>query len=368
MKKTTALFLAIITVAMLLTACADSSSTDLKDYDLDKYVSLCEYKGVKVPRTVITVTDDDVADAVDEFLDSFAETVDLNESDVLQTGDTLMITYTGKIKGEYEGWTDGEEFTHTLTDDGTELVIGSGKFIPGFEDELIGYHPGDTVTFDITFPSDYKNNVSLRGVTTTFEVVVKSAKRDISPEYTDAFIAENTDFETIEEYEESVREQLRAEFDEQEQLAEVSAVWQYVMDNSEVVRYPEAVVKAEIDTTRAQFTAAAEAQKMTLEAFVQAQYSMTLDNFEKALDEECRKLVFEKMVLSLICDKEGITISDNEYTEGLAKYAKDNGFSTPKECEEYYGAETVRESLIWDKALLFLVEKANLTDETTAVQ
>ena len=242
MRRIASLFLAIATIVLTFTACADSKSTDLDDYKLDDYVTLCEYKGVKVPRTVLTVTDDDVADAVDEFLDSFAKTVELNETDVIQLEDDLMITYSGRIKGEYEDWNDGEEFTHTLTDEGTELVIGSGKFIPGFEDELIGYHPGDTVTFDITFPSDYKNNEKLRGVTTTFEVVIKSAKRYVAPEYTDAFIAENTDFETIEEYEKSVRDQLRSEFDEQEQLAEVSAVWTYIMDNSEVVRYPEAVV------------------------------------------------------------------------------------------------------------------------------
>ena len=95
---------------------------------------------------------------------------------------------------------------------------------------------------------------------------------------------------------------------------------------------------------------------------------MTLDDFDKALDEECRKLVFEKMVLKLICDKESITISDKEYADGLAKYAADNGFSTPKECEDYYGEDAVRQSLIWDKALLYLVDKAELTDVTTAVK
>lgn len=367
MKRTTALFLAVLTalLSLSLSACANNS-TDLADYDLDDYVTLCEYKGVKVPRTVMTVTDDDVADAVDEFLSQYAETVELNESDVVQMYDSLMITYSGKIKGDYEDWEDGEEFTHTLTETGTGITIGEGKFIAGFEDALIGYHIGDTVTFDITFPADYKTNEKLRNVTTTFEVGIKSGERDVKPEYTDAFIAEKTDYETIAEFEAAKRAEIREDFDEQEQLAEISAVWTYIMENSEVVRYPDAVVNAEIESTRGQFESAAKAQGVTLEVFLTQQYQMTMAEFEKALEDQCKNLVFEKMVLMMICERESITISDAEYTEGLAKYAEDNDFDTPKECEEFYGEEAIRTSLIWDKTLLFLVEKADLTDETMA--
>lgn len=361
MRRPIAALLALLslTLTFTLSACSEKSA-NLDDYDLEKYITVGTYRGVKIPNTVITVSDDDVKAAVDDWLDGFAETVTLSESDVIQQGDTVRITYYGYIKGEYDGWEDGEEFTKKT--DGYDLKIGSGKFIPGFEDALIGYHPGEEYEFDITFPKDYKNNEKLRDVLTTFKGKIESAKRNVKPEYTESLVVEKTEYKSIEEFEEHIRADLRAEADEKELLAEVSAVWEKVLKESEVIKYPEAVVEAQVAEAKKTYTQYASSMNMTLEDLVKAN-NMTMASFEASLEPQCKQLVFEEMVLKVIIKREEITISDAEYTEGLAKYAKDNGFKTAKDCEDYYGEETVRESLLWDKVLLFLVEKAEITDE-----
>lgn len=364
MKKILALILACLTVClpMMMTSCSENS-TDLKDYDLEKYVSLGEYKGIKVTRKTITVDEDDVRAEVDKMLDSFAETVDLKEDDVLQLKDNVSVTYVGRIKGEYEGFTDGEEIANT-DDKADTFSIGYGNHIPGFETSYIGYHPGDQYSFDITVPDNYTLNPKLSGVVVTFSGTVKSAKRDVQPEYTDAFVAEKTEFKTIAEYEADLLEKLRAAADEQEMIDEITEAWQAVMDKCEVIKYPDAVVDARYKESMANFETTAKAYNMTVEDLAKAMYNMTSSEFESSMRTQCQQLVFEEMVLTMIIDREGISISDKEYSEGLAKYAERNGVDDVQKFEEEYGADTIRESLLWDKTLMFLLERADVSEDT----
>ncbi len=374
MKKIIAIVMAaVITgMALLMTSCSENS-TNLEDYDLDKYVNLCEYKGVEITRRTIVVGEDDVRAKVNEMLDGFAETVNLKESDVLQLKDTISVTYVGRINGEYEGWTNGQEFANT-DDNADTFTIGSGGYIPGFEDKFIGYHPGDTYSFEITFPANYTKNPKLSGVNVTFSGTVKSATRNVQPEYTDAFVAENTDYDTIAEYEAHVLEELQAEADENEKLDEISAVWNKIMTESEAVKYPDAVVNARYEESMANFESVAKSYSMSTEDLAKAMYNMTLDEFKTAMESQCKELVFEEMVLLMIIQRENITISDKEYTEGVADYAEKNGASDVSKFEEQYGEETLRQSLLWDKTLMFLLERADVSDapvteaETNAVK
>ncbi len=344
----------------LLSSC--SKSADLADYDLEKYITLGEYKGIKINETIISVTDDDVADAVDDLLDEHADTVELKSTELIKKGDTVKITYTGKINGECEAFEIGHVFTENI--DGYELVIGSGKFIDGFEDELIDAYPGGEVTFDIVFPDDYENNEDLRGVNTTFTVKILSAKRDVYPEYTDDFVAENTDYDTIKEYEAALREQLREAADEDELVAEIQAVWEKVVENATVIKYPEAVVEAQIDEVVQSYKEYAEYYGITFEALLKDYYGTTEDEFMVEVEAECELYIKEEMILRRIVELEGITITDAEYAEGAVEYALENGFEDAAALEEYYGETVIKESLLWDKVLVYLVEKADIQPAT----
>lgn len=364
MKKYLSIFLAVLTLmsGMLLTACKDS--TDIADYDIDKYITLPEYKGVKIKETVIAVTEDDIDDAVDDLLDEHAETVTLEVTDTVENGDTLKITYQGFIDGEYEAFENGEMFTEQKS--AYSLVIGSGSFIPGFEEALVGAHPTETVEFNVTFPEEYKNNPDLENVNTKFVVKIVSAERNIKPEYNDAFVAENTDYETIEEYEAYLAEELRRQADDEELVAEIQDVWKYIVDNTKIIKYPEAVVEAQMQLTIDSYTEYAEAYNMTLEDLLKNYYGTDYDTFLSEIEEECKTYIVEEMILTRIAQLEEITISDVEYAEGADQYAIENGFKDAAALEEYYGEETIRDSLLWDKILTFLVEKADVqpADET----
>ncbi len=342
--------------ALMLTAC--NKSTDLQDYDLEKYITIGQYKGIKISEKVISVSDDDVADAVDDFLDEYADTVAVKETELIKKGDTVKITYVGKINGEYDAFENGETFTEEK--DGYELVIGSGSFIDGFEDEIVDMHPGDEKTFDIVFPDDYKNNEALRGVKTTFSVKVLSAERDVYPEYTDDFVAEKTDFDTIDAFEANIREELRKEADEDELIAEIQDVWEKIVENSTVIKYPEAVLEAQIEKVVAEYKAYAEYYSMTFEDLLENYYGTTEDEFMVEVKAECELYIKEEMILRRIVELEEISITDAEYAEGAADYAKDNGFKDAAAMEEYYGEDVIKESLLWDKVLLHLVELADI--------
>ena len=369
MKKYILITAVLMAVTMLmLTACSENS-TDLSDYELEKYVELCEYKGVKITRIPTKVDDDDIANAVDDLLDKYADTVDLTEDDVLQLYDTVVVKYVGNVKGEYEGLEDGEEIANTddTKDKSDTFSIGRGGYIPGFEDEMIGRHPGESFEFDIVFPKGYKNRPALGGATVTFKIEVVSATRDVQPEYTDEFVAEKTEYKTIAEYEEHLMEVLKAAAEEEELMKEIADVWEYVMDHSSAVRYPEAVVEAQKNDYMDTLNAAAKSYNVTVEDIVKMQFGMTMSEFENALDAQCRRYVFEQMVLGVIIEREGITISDAEYTEGLADYAKKNNMDAAK-FEAEYGEKTIRESLLWDKVLMFLLEKADVTEAAAEIK
>ncbi len=357
MKKTVSvLLLAAMLITALFTASC-SQSADLKDYDLEKYIAMGEYKGIKISETVISVTKDDIADAVDDFLDEFADEVELKTTELIKKGDTVKITYKGVINGEYEAFENGEVFTEEK--DGYELIIGSNSFIEGFEDNLIDTYPGGEVTFDITFPEKYDNK-DLQGVKTTFTVQILSAKRDVYPEYTDEFVAENTDYETKEEFEKHLEEELRAAADEDELVAEIQAVWEEVVSNAEVIKYPEAVVEAQIDEVVQSYKDYAEYYGITFEDMLKDYYGTTEDEFMVEVKKECQLYIKEEMILRRIVELEDITITDAEYAEGAEEYALENGFEDAKAMEEYYGEDVIKESLLWDKVLVFLVEKADI--------
>ena len=358
-KRFTALTLAVIMMSMC--AACSKASENLDDYDnLEDYVNVGEYIGVSISRSVVTVDDDMVKNEVTKWLEQFASTRALTEDDETANLDTLSIEFDGYIDGNFDGWDDGEHFTSTEGNP-SSVKIGEGGMIPGFESALIGHKVGEEFEFTIKFPSGYKNNPALSDVDTRFVIKINSGTRPVMPEYTDAFVAEKTAYSTIAEYEESIRKRLREEADEKQLTEEVTAVWLKIMDGSELIKYPDAVVNARYNATIEQAKAFAESYNLTLEEYCKANNS-TLDEFEAGIMAQSRTLVYEEMVLRVIIDRENITITDAEYEEGRERYARDNGFTDGAALEQYYGKEEVMQSLLWDKTLLYLVERAFVTD------
>ena len=198
MKKQTVFMAAVLAAVALATGCGAKKSEVKTDYvdDLSKYVTLGEYKGLEYEETSTEVTDEDVQAELDYLLESKADVEKIMDGTVAD-GDTVNIDFTGMRDGVAF---DGGSGT------GYDLTIGSNSFIDNFEEQLIGMKPGDTKEINVTFPDPYPNNPDLAGVPVVFEVTVNYiCGENIIPEMSDQFIADNTDYQTVDEYKEYVR-------------------------------------------------------------------------------------------------------------------------------------------------------------------
>jgi trigger factor len=162
------------------------------DYKVDDYIKLGQYKGVKVTVDQLTVTDDNVNTAIQDDLKANATTEEVTDRKDVQNGDIVNI--------DYEGLKDGKAFDGG-TSTGYDLTIGSGKFIPGFEDKLIGAKVGEKVSIDLTFPADYQQ-ADLAGQAVVFNVTVNSIKKQVIPELTEEYVKSKTSYDTIDAYKE----------------------------------------------------------------------------------------------------------------------------------------------------------------------
>ncbi len=383
MKKIIAFLLALACIVTALAACgdgdgdgkdtsADSSAdtsadtglseadieAELKKLELSEYITLGAYTGIEINDVVIEVTDEVIDGAIDEFLSEYATEYKLTESDKTENGDTLTITYTGYIDDENvgEAFENGEQFTEATS--GTDLEHGSDSYIAGIEEELIGHSVGETVTFNVTFPDEYKNNEDLEGVKTKFVVYIRSAVRMVNPEYTDALVAEKTDYETVAEHKEYIIDQLELAAVDSARSQKISAVWEKVIDGTKLIKYPEEVVNATISSTVEQYESYAKQYSLTLEQLLSFYYGVTVDDFKKQVEEECREYVLEEMIRIVIIERESLEINDREYNEGAKEYAAKFGFEDVAALEKEYGKETVYENVQWDKVCDFLLENA----------
>lgn len=240
MKKQTVFMAAVLAAVALATGCGAKKSEVKTDYvdDLSKYVTLGEYKGLEYEETSTEVTDEDVQAELDYLLESKADVEKIMDGTVAD-GDTVNIDFTGMRDGVAF---DGGSGT------GYDLTIGSNSFIDNFEEQLIGMKPGDTKEINVTFPDPYPNNPDLAGVPVVFEVTVNYiCGENIIPEMSDQFIADNTDYQTVDEYKEYVRGYLKDYKESTADSDREQALWQQVMDNCTFAELPQDKVDEEVE-------------------------------------------------------------------------------------------------------------------------
>lgn len=381
MKKIVALLLALSMLIATFVACSDKDNGDdtstgndtsvdtsediteeeikaaIEALNVSDYIKLGEYIGVEISDVTIEVTDEIIEDTIKSFLEEYADEYNLTEDDITELGDTLVITYVGYIDDETtDKFGNGEKFTEATT--GTDLELGSDSFIPGFEDALVGHSIGETVTFNVVFPDEYKNNPDLSGVNTKFEVYIRSATRMISPEYTDELVAENTDYATTEEHRLYLIEQLEIAADEKEYSTKVSELWEKIVAATEIIKYPEDILSSAVEMTISQYESYATMYSLTLEQLLTYYYGIDVDEFTAEITEECKTYIVEELILAEIIKAENLKLNDREYAEAAKEYADKFGLDGVDELEAEYGADVVAENIQWDKVCEFLLENA----------
>ena len=364
-KKTLGLLAAILSVCMLA-GCgakdtgdgtgaatdAGTESTALKDMGVDKYVTLGEYKGLAVSVDTVEVDEDEWDTLVNNvyYGNITAENGGIMDRAV-ETGDTVNI--------DYEGKKDGVAFDGG-TAQGYDLTIGSGNFIAGFEDGLIGVMPGETVDLDLTFPENYGNS-DLAGQAVVFTVSVNYIQPAQDGEFSDEIIS-NFGIDGVTN-EEELRQYAYDYLNENAQQNYETNVQQAVMDafmaNNTFTSVPEAMVQKYSDAAESSITSMASAYGVDADTFTQYYYGQDLATFLSTYAEQTAK---QDIALQAVANKENLNISDEELDQMLQDRATAAGYDTTSEYIGETSREDYREYFLYDKVLDYLVENAQITN------
>lgn len=318
--------------------------------DVSKYVTIGQYKGLSLDKSVEAVTDDMVDGRIKEELQNKAEEV--TEGSV-QNGDVVTINYVGTKDGvAFDGG----------TADNYELTIGSGTFIDGFEDGIIGMKKGQTKDLDLTFPEEYSSE-ELAGQEVVFKVTLQSFKR--APELTDDWAAKNTDCKTAEEYRKEIRTTLEDEAKTSAQNTLRETAWNTVLSASEVKEYPQ----DDLDTAKTEFKTLyenyAKQGDMTLEDFVKAQ-GISMDDFEEQSSQYAEYKVKQNLIVQGIMDAENMTLEDEKSLSIQDELIKAYNVKDLAALVDKYGQAAVDESIGLLRVEDFILDNATVEEKVTA--
>ncbi|MEZ3488311.1 MAG: trigger factor [Lachnospiraceae bacterium] len=311
-RRVITLFAGALAASMILAGCSAS-----KGLETDK-LAISNYKGVEIDEVEKPgeVTDEDVENNIQASLQMNAAQEDVTGRAV-ESGDTATLDYVGKI--------DGQEFEGGSATD-YPLKIGSGSFIDGFEDSVIGHNIGDTYDWQGAFPENY-TNVDYAGKDVVFTITVKSISREVIPELTDEFVKSvSEDSKNVKEYKEEVKKKLKKDSEKNYGNNISQAAWQKVLDNTEIKKYPEDEVKKIADSLIDQYKTTAEYYEKEYEEFIQEQMGYSVEEFEKQVNDAAKSSIKQSMVTKAIADKEKIKLSDDEYEKQLKQMASDYGY------------------------------------------
>lgn len=313
--------------------------------NVEKCVTLGDYKGVTVEKTIKSVTDEDVQNEIDNALANYPVEVD----QAAKEGDTVNIDYVGKI--------DGEEFDGG-SDQGADLKLGSGKFIDGFEDGLIGARKGETRTLNLTFPEDYTQD--LAGKAVEFTVTVNAVKEPLS-EPTDQWVADNIEgYDNLADYKAGIRSE-QEESNEQTAENQVRyAAWTQVIDNCTINEYPETLVEVGKKLYEQQVETYAKYAGMELDAYIESS-GLTQEEYQSNMEEYGKNVAAQALVCQAICDKEGFAIGDDDYQKALQDMLTEYG-CTEDELIQTYGQDNVEQSIMLNRVSNLILENANVTE------
>lgn len=272
-------------------------------------VKLGKYKGVTVKKADLTVTDAEVDEAVEQERSRNARTITDNEREI-QDGDTAII--------DFEGFSDGKAFEGGKGEN-HPLTIGSGSFIPGFEEQLIGKKAGDEVDVNVTFPEEYHAE-ELAGKPALFKVKIHEVKVKELPELNDEFAQDVSEFDTLEEYKAEVKKNLTKNKEDDARAAKEDEAIGKIIEDSEM-EIPEAMVETQIDTMLSEF-----AQRMQMQGLNMKQYmqftGQTTDMLRDQMREEAETRIKSSLVLEQIVKDEGIEVSDDDVEAKLKEMAE----------------------------------------------
>ncbi len=310
-------------------------------------VTLGQYKGLKAEKKVIEVTDEIIEADLVNLQERNARMVSVSDR-AAQLDDTANI--------DFEGFVDGVAFEGGKGE-GFDLVLGSGQFIPGFEDQIVGKAIGEEFDVEVTFPEEYHAS-DLAGKPAVFKTKINELKIKELPELDDEFAKDISEFDTLEELKADIRSEREKEADNAAQLDVENSLVKMVIEGMTAV-VPQAMYDVRADELVRDFANRLQQQGLSLETYLEYT-QMTVESFRKTFAEQAEEQVKIRLAMDAVVKAENITASDEEYEEELMKAA--TAYNYPiTELRKMIPVEEVKADLCIQKAIDFVVENAEIT-------
>ena len=310
-------------------------------------VTLGDYKGVEVPKSEIAVTDEEVDAEVKKEQDKNARTVAV-EDRAAANGDITTI--------DFEGFVDGVAFDGGKGTD-YALTLGSGTFIPGFEDQLVGANTGDHVEVKVTFPEEYQAK-ELAGKEAVFQCDVKKIETKEVPELDDEFAKDVSEFDTLAEYKEDVKKKLTEKKEKEARTAKENAAVDKAIENAQM-DIPELMTKTECRQMMDDFSRRMQQQGLSMEQYFQFT-GQSMDKMMEDMKPQALKRIQTRLVLEKVPEAENIQPSEEEITEEIQKMADAYKMEADKirEAIGESGLEQMKKDMAVQKAVTVIADAA----------
>ena len=308
--------------------------------------TLGEYKGIEVEKTVIEVTDEEVDAEIKKTQEQNSREVTVERP--AENGDTVVIDYVGTVDGVAF---DGGSAT------GHNLVLGSGSFIPGFEDQLVGAVAGAHVDVNVTFPEEYHSK-DLAGKAAVFACDVHEVKTKEYPEIDDEFAQDVSEFDTLEEYKEDVKKNIAAKKESEAKAEKQQKVMDKVIENA-TMEIPDAMVDTQAENMVEEYAQRLSYQGLSLEQYFQFT-GLNAVTLKEQLKPQALKNIQSRLVLEAVIAAEGIEVTEEELENEIAQMAAMYQMEVEK-VKEFLGdaeKESMKKDLAAQKAVEFVTNAA----------
>ncbi|HHT41780.1 MAG TPA: trigger factor [Firmicutes bacterium] len=331
-------------------------------FTVDVYpeLTLGNYKDLEVEREIVTITDADVENVLKQQQERSAQLV-VSERTTVQEGDFCVI--------DFIGYVDGKPFSGGAGENQV-LEIGSGRFIPGFEEQLIGFEVGQTSDINVTFPETYHAE-ELAGKDAVFSVTVKELKEKVVPELDDEFAKDISEFDTMEELRATIRKNLEDEATRRTNAAMENKLLERIAEDSEV-EVPQSMVRHEAEHLYEMFIYNLAGQGIGEEMYLE----MTGQSKEQLLENflpQAETRIIHDLILEAIREKEGIEVSDEEIDDKITEYMEEYGDgdldpAAQERMREHYEKNRtgIANSLAREKTMKVIVDSARITEVEAA--
>ena len=310
-------------------------------------VKLGKYKGVKVEAAEVTVTDEEVDAKIEKERENNARTIEVTDRPV-KDGDMTVLDFEGFVDGVAFDGGKGENYP---------LTIGSGAFIPGFEEQLVGAEIGKEVEVNVTFPEDYQAE-ELKGKAAVFKCTIKEIKEKELPALDDEFASEVSDFETLDEYKEDIKSKAAEKKQKDAENEKENKLIEKVIENAKM-DVADAQVADVQERIKDEFAQNLQYQGINLEQYMQI-CNITEEALMERIKPDAEKRIKSRLVLEAIAAAENIEVSDDEVHEELEAMAKQYQMNV-EDIEGFMGdaeKDSIKKDLAVKKAVKVVVDNA----------